>query len=313
MAPPLSILPSKIAILGSGALGLFYGARLALAGNDVRFLMRGDLAAVRARGSIIAHLKEGDERLEVRPVAAFETTDEIGLVDLVVVTLKTTANESLKRLLPPLIGGNTTVLTLQNGLGPDEQIAAIVGAGRVLSGLGFIGATRTAPGEVTVYRAGYITLGQFNGAPTERTRGVATLWEAAGLKVKAIEDVVSARWHKLVWNVPFNGLAIAAGGIPTDQICANPALVARARLLMKDVQRAAAAVGVTIADEFLQQQYDVTPSMGRYQPSSVIDYLAGREVELESIWGEPLRRAQAAGASVPELEKLYHELRLLVK
>jgi len=78
---------------------------------------------------------------------------------------------------------------------------------------------------------------------------------------------------------------------------------------MKEVQLAAAKLGFTVPDEFLQQQFDVTPPMGAYQPSSLVDFLAGREVEIESIWGEPLRRAQAAGAFVPELERLYGELR----
>lgn len=302
-----------IAILGSGALGLLYGTRLARAGHDVRFLLRSDLATVRVRGSVIANFVETGERLEIRPVAAFASTDKIGPVDLVLITLKTTANAALPRILPPLLGPNTAVLTLQNGLGADEDIARVAGPQRVLSGLGFIGATRTAPGEVTVYRAGHITLGEFSGPPTDRTRAVAAQLEAAGLAAKIIDDVVSARWHKLVWNVPFNGLAIAAGGITTDRICADPALLDRARALMKDVQRAAAALGITISDAFLQQQVDVTPPMGAYQPSTLVDYLAGREVELESIWGEPLRRAEAARAQVPELAKLYHELREKVR
>ena len=78
---------------------------------------------------------------------------------------------------------------------------------------------------------------------------------------------------------------------------------------MKEVQQAAAALGYRISDEHLRQQFEVTPPMGAYQPSSLVDFLAGREVEVEAIWGEPLRRAKAAGASVPELERLYAEVK----
>src|SRR5882757_3907178 len=124
---------SSIAIVGSGALGIYYGARLALAGADVRFLMRGDLATVRARGSLLIH--ETERSLELRPVAVFGSSGEIGPVDLVIVTLKTTANGELARLLPPLLGPSTAILTLQNGLGADEHIAALFGARRVMGGL----------------------------------------------------------------------------------------------------------------------------------------------------------------------------------
>jgi 2-dehydropantoate 2-reductase len=299
----------KIAIVGSGAIGLYYGAKLASAGADVRFLMRGDLAAVRARGSLL--LREKDVTTELRPVAAFGSTGEIGPVDLVIVTLKTTANGELSRLLPPLLGPHTVICTLQNGLGSDEQLAALFGAERVTGGLAFIAATRTAPGEVTCYHPGSIALSEFGRPPQERTRALAAQFEAAGVKTRVVDDLAEARWRKLVWNIPFNGLAIAAGGVATDRLCADPSLAAEVHALMREVQLAAGRLGYVIPDSFLQQQFDVTPPMGAYRPSSLVDFLAGREVEVEAIWGEPLRRAQAAGANVPRLEKLYASLKKL--
>lgn len=298
---------STIAIVGAGAIGTYYGVRLGRAGAAVRFLLRSDLAAVRQRGSLLIH--ERGETLELRPAAVFAAAEEIGPVDLVVVTLKTTANAGLARMLPPLIGPATVVLTLQNGLGADELIASIVGAERVLGGLAFIASTRTGPGEVTCYHPGSITLGEFGRPAGERTRQLAAQLTAAGVKMRVVDDLVSARWHKLVWNIPFNGLAVAAGGITTDRICAEPLLAARVHALMREVQRGAAAVGCTIKDEFLRQQFEVTPPMGAYQPSSLVDFRAGREVEIEAIWGEPLRRARAAGVELPELARLYDELR----
>ncbi|HEV8072569.1 MAG TPA: 2-dehydropantoate 2-reductase [Opitutaceae bacterium] len=298
-----------IAIIGSGAIGLYYGAKLAPAGADVRFLMRSDLAAVRARGLLLLH--EKDLTTELRPVAAFGSTGEIGPVDLIIVTLKTTANGELARLLPPLLGPGTVILTLQNGLGSDEQLAALFGAERVMGGLAFIAATRMAPGEVTCYHPGSIALGEFGRPPQERTRTLAAQFTAAGVKTRVVDDLNEARWRKLVWNIPFNGLAIAAGGVATDRLCADPSLATEVRALMHEVQLAAGRLGFTIPDKFLQQQFDVTPPMGAYRPSSLVDFLAGREVEVEAIWGEPLRRAQAAGASVPRLEKLYASLKKL--
>jgi 2-dehydropantoate 2-reductase len=299
----------KIAIVGSGAIGIYYGAKLALAGADVRFLMRSDLAAVQARGSLLLHEKSG--ATELRPVAAFGSTKEIGPVDLVIVTLKTTANGELARLLPPLLGPHTVIFTLQNGLGSDEQIAGLFGAERVMGGLAFIAATRTAPGEVTCYHPGSIALGEFGRPPQERTRALAAQFEAAGVKTRVVDDLNEARWRKLVWNIPFNGLAIAAGGIATNRLCAIPRLAEEVRALMHEVQFAASRLGFVIPEKFLRQQFDVTPPMGAYRPSSLVDFLAGREVEVEAIWGEPLRRAQAAGAKVPRLERLYASLKKL--
>jgi 2-dehydropantoate 2-reductase len=300
-------LPAQtIAIVGSGAIGLYYGARLGLARADVRFLMRGDLSAVRTRGSVLVH--ENDRDLELRPAAVFGGTAEIGHVDLVVVTLKTTANAELSRLLPPLIGKHTRVLTLQNGLGADEFIAGIVGADRVLGGLAFIASTRTGPGEVTCYHPGSITLGELGRPAAAETRALADQFRGAGVEMNLVDDLLAARWRKLVWNIPFNGLAVAHN-LATDRLCADPQLAAEVRALMREVQAAAAAFGFEIPDAFLAEMFDVTPPMGAYQPSSLVDYRAGREVEVEAIWGEPLRRAQARGVAMPRLAALYERLK----
>ncbi len=302
---------SSIAIVGSGAIGTYYGARLALAGADVRFLMRGDLAAVRARGSIMLHEKLGTS--ELHPVAAFGSPEEIGPVDLVLVTLKTTANAELARLLPPLLGPRTAVVTLQNGLGNEEHLASLVGAERVLGGLCFIAVNRIAPGELRGFHTpGSITLGEFGRAVSDRSRAIAGLFKTAGMACLAVENLAEARWRKLVWNIPFNGLAIAAGGITIDKIMMNPALAAEVRALMDEVAAVARALGYVVPENFIQSQIAVTLPMGAYAPSSLIDFLAGRAVEVEAIWGEPLRRAQVAGVDTPRLAVLYAKLRELL-
>lgn len=297
-----------VAIVGTGAIGTYYGARLGLAGAAVRFLLRTDLAAVRERGGVM--IRERDRTLELRPVDAFATTAEIGPVDLVLVTLKTTANARLPAMLPPLIGPNTAVLTLQNGLGADEFIAGVVGPERVLGGLAFIAATRTAPGVVTCYHPGSITLGEFGRPAGDRVRALAQQFTAAGVKINVVDDLLEARWRKLVWNVPFNGLAVA-NNVTTDVLCADARHAGDVRVLMHEVQHAAAAFGFAIPNSFLEQQFEVTPPMGAYQPSSLVDFRAGREVEVEAIWGEPLRRAQAKGVSVPRLADLYGRLKAI--
>ncbi|MGA2017623.1 MAG: 2-dehydropantoate 2-reductase [Opitutaceae bacterium] len=299
----------RIGIVGSGAVGGYFGARLALGGADVRFLMRGDLAAVRARGSMV--IRDESRATEVRPVAAFGSAAEIGAVDLAIVALKTTSGGDLPGLLGPLLGPATAVLTLQNGLGADELLAGLFGAERIIGGLVFMALNRTGPGELRCFHPGSVSIGEFGRPPMARTRNLAAQIEAAGMRTHVVEDLLEARWRKLVWNIPFNGLSIAEGGVATDRICAEPGLAAEARELMREVQRAAAAFGYRISDDYLKRQFDVTPPMGSYRPSSLVDFLAGRDVEVETIWGEPLRRARAAGVEMPRLGVLYSRLNAL--
>jgi 2-dehydropantoate 2-reductase len=299
----------RIAIVGAGALGLYYGGRLVRAGHDVTFLARGDLPRLRSRGVTIEY--PGD-RYTLHPVKAAASAEEIGRVDLVVIGLKATANHALAQLLPPLLGPETVVVNLQNGLGVDEQVAAVVGAERVIGALCFVCVNRTAPGVAECSMAGYVAMGELSGDARARTEAVAGLFKAAGVKTQVAASLLAARWHKLVWNLPFNGLSVAAGrereGMTTDLILQDAILEARVWALMREVQAIARAEGVEIADGYLVKQVDQTRPMGPYRPSTMVDYVAGRPLELEPIWGEPLRRARVLGVPAPELEKLHAEL-----
>jgi 2-dehydropantoate 2-reductase len=298
----------KIAIVGAGAVGGYYGARLARAGDEVHFLLRSDFTAVRDHGWRITD-HEGTWTLH--PAHAHDRPETIGACDLVIIAAKATANPALPPLVRPLLGAETLVLTLQNGLGNVEFHAAYAGAERVLGGLCFVCINRVAPGVIEKYIPGSVRLGEFSGPARERTHALAARFARAGVDCRAVDSLAEALWRKLVWNVPFNGLAIAAGGVTTDVILARPELLERARELMREVRAGAAAHGIDIPEAFLEKQIEVTRPMGAYAPSSLVDYLAGREVEVEAIWGEPARRASAAGVVLPRLEALYKQLRAL--
>jgi 2-dehydropantoate 2-reductase len=294
--------PLKIAVVGSGAVGSYYGALLAASGQEVHFLMRADLEAVRRNGLAIRR-PEGD--LLIRPANAHGRSEEIGPCDLVIVALKATANTRLPELIPPLLKEETLLLTLQNGLGNGSFLSRHFGAERVLGALCFICLNRIEPGVIQSFYPGYLVVGEQEGPPRERTHRLAEMWKAAGVSCRVAESLGEARWRKLCWNVPFNGLAIAAGGIDTQAILAQPRLKKLAEALMKEVQAIARAAGHEIEDAFLERQFTVTYPMGPYRPSSLIDYQLGREVEVEAIWGEPLRQADRLGVDIPCLRTLY--------
>lgn len=291
----------RIAIIGAGALGCYYGARLAKAGENVHFLARSGRAALTARG---LKVKTPAERISVRKIHVYGSSTEIGPCDLVIIATKATANEGLKTLLPPLLGPETVVLTLQNGLGVEEPVAEIVGPGRVIGAICYIGCVRTAPGVVDCSFPGLMTLGKFGRPAGERTHGVAAVLRRAGVKCNALDNLEAQRWHKLVWNVPFNGLAVVAGAT-TDVLLADEGMRSLARRLMEEVVEAAAKFGHEIARSFVDLQFERTAKMGAYRPSSLIDFDEGRDLEIEEIWGEPVRRAKSVGAPVPRMEMLY--------
>lgn len=311
MPPGQNLVSPRVAIVGSGAIGSYFGGCLAEAGVDVNFLMRSDLAAVRAGGLHIR--REHAPSFTLSGVRCFGSTGEIGPCDLVIVAVKSTDNDSLSFLLPPLLKEDSVVLTLQNGLGNIELLQRLFGAQRVVGGLVFMGINRVAPGRIENYNpnGGTVTLGEPFVAQTQRIRLLAELMERARIIAKTTDDFQQALWRKLVWNVPFNGLSIVAGAT-TDIVLATPQLAELAKGLMKDVQAGAAALKIDIPNSFIDNQFAYTKPLGAYKPSSMLDYLAGRPVEVESIWGEPFRRGTSAGAQMPCLGLVYKQIRALV-
>jgi 2-dehydropantoate 2-reductase len=298
----------KIAVVGSGAIGSYYGGKLAHAGSDVHFLMRGDLSEVRRAG---LYVRGKGENFRVAKVNCYNSTKEIGPCDLVLIAVKATSNADLVDLVPPLLHTQTMLLTLQNGLGNDDFLAQHFGAERVLGGLCFICLNRISSTEIERYDYGHVILGEYRGAPQKRTGDVAAEFQRAGVTCTVTEDLGLERWRKLVWNIPFNGLSILAGGIDTAAILADQALHRVTLALMDEIISAANKCGHALTGEVAREQIKRTETMAAYKPSTLLDWEAGRPLEIESIWGEPLRRAAAAGARTPRLEIIYALLQSL--
>jgi 2-dehydropantoate 2-reductase len=297
--------PGKIAIVGSGAVGCYYGGMLAHAGHDVHFLMRADLDTVRRDGLVI--FTKGSE-VRLPRVQCAGTTEEIGPVDLVLISIKSTANRELERLLPPLIDAHTALLTLQNGLGNETFLSERWGAERVMGALCFVCINRTAPGVIRHLDHGTISIGGFRRPVSARVRAIAEAFNAADVEAHAVDDLDGERWRKLLWNIPFNGLSIAARA-NVAEVLADAGLHALARSLMDEALDAARRLGHEISDSYADWQIERSDSMGSYRPSSMIDFENGRPVEVEAIWGEPLRQGLAAGAKMPRLELLHTIIR----
>jgi 2-dehydropantoate 2-reductase len=296
----------KIAVVGSGAVGSYYGGKLAASGCDVHFLMRSDLAAVNRDGLT---LRESAGEIRIPKARVCVLTEEIGRCDLVLIALKTTSNGALETLIPPLLKPDTMLVTLQNGLGNEELLAELFGSERVMGGLCFVCLNRVAPGVIEHYGHGALAIGEFCGQPKPRTHALVSAFKEAGIDARTTESLSRERWRKLVWNVPFNGLSIAAGNVTVDVILSDDGLRSLARSLMEEIIGAAAKLGHHFPPGLIEQQIELTLTMGAYKPSSLIDFMAGRAVEVEAIWGEAWRQSRRVGATVDRLEMLYFLLK----
>lgn len=306
--------PRRVAVIGAGAVGCYYGARLAQAGHEVHFLMRSDYEAVREHG-LEVRSKDGDFHLD-KPLV-HRTPEEIGPVDWVVCALKATAVQDARDLIARCLGEDTRILLLMNGLGLENTFAEWFGAERIFGGLAFTCINRLAPGVVHHIDYGAVTIAHFQDDPAA-LQDARSLWDGATVTLHTAPSLLAARWNKLLWNIPYNGLAVTAGGITTDRVMSDPGLRDAAEATMREVIAAANAdlaahgqAGRLDGDEAIPAMLRATEEMAAYRPSTMIDFVEGRPLEVEAIFGEPLRRAQALGVPVPYITLLTALMRTL--
>lgn len=302
----------KYAILGTGALGGFYGAKLQKAGLDVHFLLKSDYEHVSKHG-LIVESKDGDFTLP--QVNAYNDADKMPKCDVVVVALKTTQNHLLPQLLPPVVKDNGVVLVLQNGLGVEEEVTQILDRVHVIGGLCFLCSNKVGLGHIRHLDYGHITLGEYlpeysQAGVTERMQQIADEFQRAGIGIELAEDLLLARWKKLVWNIPYNGLSVILNA-STDELMADTHTRTLVEQIMSEVKAGANSMGRIIPDSFIQTMLDYTVKMTPYRTSMKIDYDERRPLEVEAIVGNPFRKTQAAGVDLPKISCLYHQLKFL--
>lgn len=301
-------LPQKpcFAIVGAGAIGCYYGGRLAQHGHDVHFLMRSDYEHVRRHGlSVKSHA--GDFNLVPGQLHLYQRSADMPKADVVIVTLKTTANQHFSELIAPLLHEQSIIITLQNGLGNERQLAELFGEGRVIGGLAFVCVNRAAPGEIRHTEYGLIKIGELGRSISPRLSRLCEIFSSSQVPCQMLENLAQGRWEKLIWNVPFNGLG-AAMGLATDRIVGCPEGIALVREIMAEVVATGRAAGVQMNDAHIEQNIARTLSMGPYRSSMQIDAEMGREIELDAIIGKPLAVAEKHAIATPKMRMLYQLL-----
>jgi 2-dehydropantoate 2-reductase len=300
----------RIAIVGSGAVGGFYGAKLAQAGQQVTFVARGaQLRAIRERG-LLVFSPLGD--LHVTPPAESDTA-RVGPVDAVLFAVKSYDLESAAALLPPLLGPDTVVLTVQNGVDAPEQVARVIGRDHVIGGATYIGVAILAPGiieQTGTYRR--IVLGEVFRPSSEtspRVQRLADVLASADIEIQAVGDVRPLLWEKFIFLASLAPMA-AAARTPTGGVWGDPVLRAQTLAAMAEIERVARAQQIPIAPDAVERivaYCDALPVAMR--PSMLIDITAGKPLELEALPGSVVRRGAAAGVPTPVMQTLYAVLK----
>lgn len=299
----------KYAVIGTGAIGGYYGGRLAQNGQEVHFLLRSDYDYVKEHG---LQVDSCDGSFHLDHVNAYNDTRDIPQVDVVLVCLKTINNFKLQTMLPPLLGDDTIVVLIQNGIGVESDVEALFPGIQLVAGLAFICSGKTEPGHVNHQCYGHINFGNYSCRNSARLQTLLDEFNAAGVKAGLVE-YQEARWKKAVWNMPFNGMTVALN-TQTDLLLKNPATRQLIYDQMMEVIGAARHLGVKGLDaSFADLMIQMTDEMIPYSPSMKLDFDFHRAMEIQYLYTRPIEIAREAGFRMPKLEMLEAELKFLAK
>lgn len=294
-------------VIGTGAIGGYYGGKLAHSGKEVHFLLHSDYDYVVAHGLQVDSC-EGSFHLDA--VNAYHQSADMPQCDVVLVALKSVNNHLLAQLLPPLLKSDTLVVLIQNGIGVEEDVERMLPSVQLAAGLAYICSAKTGPGRIEHQGLGRISLGNYSCKDENRMEAVVSDFFDAGLRANMVE-YREARWKKAVWNMTFNGMSVVLNA-QTDQLVANAATAELLHSQMLEIIHAAKAVGVeNITDDYADAMLDMTRKMKPYSPSMKLDYDFHRPMEIEYLYSRPNREARRAGAPMPMMEMLEAELRFL--
>ncbi|MFN8472333.1 MAG: 2-dehydropantoate 2-reductase [Anaerolineae bacterium] len=294
----------RIAIIGAGGIGGYYGGRLVQAGEDVVFIARGaNLAALQARGLRVTSIK-GDFHLP--HVTATDDPTSVGPVDLVIVAVKTYQTDGALHALPPLVGPSTVVLSLQNGVDAAERMAAAVGREPILGGLTYISAELVAPGEIRhVSQFTRVIVGEVGGAVTPRARKVVDMFARAGAEAELSDDIERDIWTKFMF-IAVQGPMTGATRLTIGPIRDFPPAWAMYATALREIDTIARAKGIRLPATAVEDRLAFVANLPATMGSSMlVDVENGRRSEIGDFSGYIVRQGEALGIPTPTHRALY--------
>ena len=301
----------KYAVIGTGAIGGYYGGLLAKQGLDVHFLLHSDYAEVKQRGLQVDSIN-GNFTIDVN---AYGSASEMPKCDVAIVALKTTHNHLLTDLLPQIVRENGVVMMLQNGHGVEQAAADILPQATIIGGLCFICSTKVGAGHIKHTDYGSITLGEYchnqpSSSASDILQDIANDFTTSNIDTQITENLEITRWQKLVWNIPYNGLSVVLNS-GTQTIMQHDKSRQLVKSLMLEVINVANANGLSLTIELADTMLENTAKMKDYAPSMKVDFDTQRPLEIEAIYKNPIEYATAAGQVMPLTQMLYQQLSFL--
>ena len=297
---------TQYAIIGTGAVGAFYGMQLQQAGCDVHFLCHSAYKCIQEKG-LQLHWKNKTIALKVN---AYASTNDMPSCDVIFICLKTTANHLLKTILPPIIKKDSVIVVLQNGLGNEEAIENWFPNISILCATTNVGAAKTAPNVIACNHFNMTKVAPYfiSDESPDALKNFANALIAAQIPVTAYDDYLLLRWQKLLWNIPLNGLSVIH---QMDSLTLLEKYRNEIDVIAKEVIEISKAYGREMAPEFYQNMLDFTRTLGAYKTSMLVDFINHRPLELEYFYENPLKAAKGKNIKTPHIENLYQRLKRL--
>jgi 2-dehydropantoate 2-reductase len=298
----------RIAVMGSGAVGGYFGAKLAAAGHQVAFIARGKHLAALQAGGLKVTSPNGD--LNIRQAQFSVDPHEVGEVELILFCVKSYDTEPAADAIKPMVSDNTTILSLQNGIDNPAKLARVYGAERILPAVVYVGAQVSAPGVIRHSNGGRINFGQMDSAVGGATKALGQTLTEAGIPCQASENIRKLQWTKLLWNAAFCAISCLARA-NTKQIVESPSLTQLALDCMAEVQAAARTQRVELARQQFDDTIEFSKTLADFKPSMLQDLEANKPLEYAAFNGTVVNLLEAAGEPAPINKTFYATLKFL--
>lgn len=299
---------TEILLVGTGAVGGFFGGKLS--GADVRItaLCRSDYEIVRERGVEIRSYK-GD--FTFKPDLVIQSADEISVIpDYIIVCLKVLPQIDLKKIIKPAVGPDTAIVLVQNGIDIEKNVIEAFPDNEIISGIAFLAARRLELGVIGHTGAGKLSLGSYPKGISAKTETLVNLFHSVSVPCERQKDIVLGRWQKMIWNAAFNPISVLGGCADSKQMVENSESEQLVRKVMAEVMAVAKATGYELANEVIEHAIIGNHKLKPFKTSMLVDYEQGRAMESDAILGNAIALGKKHGVQTPYMEGLYALLKL---